>query len=97
MAKQLKQKTELYASLAQLSDPELAEACLAHWAHLGEVLPRLAEPEVRRLLAWELGHRRNPAIVLRLHQRWARLRTHREQEKLQWALRTGSVWELPSA
>lgn len=64
---------------ALLTTAELAEAVAPHWQQLTAMLPSLGETEVHRLLCWELAHRRNRAILVRLHQRWTRLRAARER------------------
>ena len=84
-----------------LNTAQLAEAALSHWAQLNSVLPVLDEKQVESLLVWELYHRRNPAIVRRLHQRVSSLRTAREREWLLASINLGthlsactSEWEV---
>jgi hypothetical protein len=62
---------------------------MPHWAQLNAVLPVLNESEVRTLLAWELSHRRNSAIIKRLHQRLSALRVSRERAWLLDAVKAG--------
>lgn len=76
------------ATFAQLTDAELAEACLSSWEQLGRVLRRLERAEVERLLRWEFNHRRNQAIMKRLHQRFTRLRAIDEWHDLETDLRS---------
>lgn len=74
-------------SFSGLSVAQLAEAALSHWAQLNAVLPALNEKQVASLLVWELSHRKNLAIVRRLHQRFSALRTAREREWLLTSLK----------
>ena len=69
-------------SFADLSAGELAEAVTPNWGHLTKVLPALGERDVHRLICWELANRRNKAILVRLHQRWSRLRAERERQAM---------------
>lgn len=66
-------------AFSELTDADLAEAVMPHWKQLGTVLPQLGERDVHRLLCWELANRRNRAILVRLFQRWTRLRAIRER------------------
>lgn len=77
------------ASFADLSVQELAEAITPHWGHLTRVLKQLGEADVHRLLCYELANRRNKAILVRLHQRWSRLRSERERAAML------DRWEVP--
>jgi hypothetical protein len=70
------------AEFSDLSTEELAEAVTPHWGHLTKVLPSLGEADVHRLICWELANRRNRAILVRLHQRWTRLRAERERRAM---------------
>ena len=70
------------AEFADLGIEELSEAVAPHWAQLTRVLPSLGETDVHRLLCWELANRRNRAILIRLHQRWTRLRADRERKAM---------------
>jgi hypothetical protein len=45
------------------------------------------EPEVKRLLEWEMANQRRLSIVKRLHQRFTRLRAARERAELMARLR----------
>ncbi len=75
-------KQQRRAEFADLNTEELAEAVAPHWAQLTRVLPSLGEREVHKLLCWELANRRNRAILVRLHQRWTRLRADRERKAM---------------
>lgn len=77
-------------SFSGLNTAQLAEAALSHWAQLNSVLPALNEKQVEVLLVWELYHRRNPAIIRRLHQRFSTLRTAREREWLLASIERGT-------
>lgn len=77
------------ASFSDLSTEELAEAVTPHWQHLTRLLPSLGEADVHRLICWELANRRNRAILVRLHQRWSRLRAVRERQAML------DRWEVP--
>lgn len=81
------------ATFAQLTDAELAEACLSSWEQLGRVLRRLERAEVERLLRWEYTHRRNAAILKRLHQRFTRLRSMDEWHAIAADLRSSIAGE----
>lgn len=77
------------AQFSDLSTRELAEAVTPNWGHTTKMLPSLGEADVHRLICWELANRRNKAILIRLHQRWTRLRAERERKAML------ESWEVP--
>jgi hypothetical protein len=81
-------KKQQASQFVGMTGDELSEAIAPHWQHLTKMLPRLDEPEVYKLLMWEIANRRNPAIAVRIHQRWSRLKAKRERETMlrDWVL-----------
>lgn len=53
-----------------------------HWRWMNSDLHTLSETEVQRLLFMEIDGAKRPAVVVRLHARYTRLRADRERAEL---------------
>lgn len=55
---------------------------LRTWIGLNAALPRLKEAELEALLATERRTKRRPTVLIRIHNRFNRVRGEREREEL---------------
>lgn len=67
---------------SKLDDATLVEVALPNWQTLNHVLGHLTRRQVAVLLVAELRANRRDNLVVRLHQRLARLRTSDESKQL---------------
>ena len=60
----------------------ISETVLKSWKTLNEVIDTLREDQIKELIFWEVEHKKREDIVVRLHQRYAKLAATREREEL---------------
>jgi hypothetical protein len=60
----------------------LADSVLKSWKTLNEFIDELREDQLKELIWWEVENKRRVDIVVRLHQRYAKLAAAREREEL---------------
>jgi hypothetical protein len=60
----------------------LADMVLRSWKTLNEFIGELREDQLKELIWWEIENKKRQDIVLRLHQRYAKLASEREREEL---------------
>lgn len=65
--------------LSRIKEPE---KLLANWLQLNEVIMTLQESEVEELIAYEREHKARLRVLLRLYNRFSRLRSIREKREL---------------
>ena len=60
----------------------IAETVLKSWHTLNDVINELREDQLKELIWWEVEHKKRQDVIVRLHQRFAKLAAERERKEL---------------